>query len=253
MRISRTLFVVFLSLLLAACAGTNAQTKEDKNRFADTHVRLGVGYLQQGRLDDALERLLKALQVAPDYADAHSSIALVYDRLGNPQKAAHHFEKSLKLKPLDGATHNNFAVFLCQQGKMLEAEEHFLQAINSRNYQTPAQAWENLGVCALQIPDMEKAETYLRNALQIDPKLPVALLRMARISLEKNHYLSGRAYLQRYQAVSVMGPEGLWLGAQVERKLDDVDSAREYALQLRKRFPDANETRLMLEAGFLSL
>jgi type IV pilus assembly protein PilF len=245
----RSLIIVSLILLLAACAGGGAKGPDEETKFADTHVRLGLGYLQQGRLEEALDRLQKALDAAPDYPEAHSSIALVYERLGEPDNAARHFERALKLKPQDGPTLNNYAVFLCGQGQPLEAEKYFLQAIKSRNYPTPAAAYENLGVCALKIPDLDKAETYLRNALQLEPRLPVALLQMARVSLEKTRYLSGRAYLQRFQEVAAMNPEALWLGIQIEKKLGDRDALQTYAAQLRKRFPDANETRLLLESG----
>jgi len=209
---------------------------------------LGVGYFKQGRVEAALEKLLKALQAAPDYPEAHSSIALVYQRLGETEKAADHYRQALELKPDDGSIHNNYAVFLCNTGKPLEAEKHFLQAINSRGYRTPAEALENLGVCALQIPDFEKAETYLRKALQINKRLPGALLQMARVSYEKGRFMSGRAYLQRYQEVATMGPKGLWIGIQVEKKLGDNDAVREYESQLRKSYPDSDETRKLLEA-----
>lgn len=246
----RTLFMVCLCALLLACAGSSVERKEDNFRIADTNMRLGVGYLQQGRVDDALEKLQKALKAVPDFPEAHSSIALVYERLNDKENAAHHYEQALKLKPEDGATQNNYAVFLCQQGEIEKAEGHFLQALNSRGYETPAQAWENLGVCALRIPDIEQAEVYLRKALKIESKLPVALLSMARISLEKQRYMSGRAYLQRYQEVRTLGPDALWLRIQVEVKLGNKVSVRDYVAQLLNRHPDANETRLMQNAGY---
>lgn len=246
----RKLLIACVCTFLVACAGTSSERKENQYRLADTNMRLGVGYLQQGRIDDALEKLQKALAAVPDFPEAHSSIALVYERMNNTEKAAYHYEQALSLKPEDGATHNNYAVFLCGQGEFAKAEEHFMRALTSRGYNTPAQAWENLGACSLQIPDLEKAETYFRKALQIDPKLPVALLNMARISLEKQRYLSVRAYLQRYEEVRPLGAEGLWLGIQVEDKLGDQEAVRRYATLLLKRYPDANETRQMLEAGY---
>lgn len=250
---NRALLLVCLCGFLLACAGSNVQTKENKLRLADTNVRLGVGYLQQGRVDDALDKLQKALNAVPDYPEAHSTIALVYDRLGESDKAGEHFEQALKLKPEDGATHNNYAVFLCRQGKMPQAEQHFLKAINSRGYATPAQAWENLGVCTMRVPDLVKAESYLRKALQINERLPVALLNMARISYEKQRYLSGRAYLQRYQEVRNMGPDALWLGVQVENKLGNANAVQDYAARLRKHFPDSTEMQLLQESGLGNL
>ena len=249
MNLVRSLFVVGLSFTLLACASVQEQEREHKNQFriADTNVRLGLGYLKQGRTEAALEKLEKAVAAMPDYAEAHSSLALAYESNREPEKAAEQYRLAVELKPEDGSIQNNYAVFLCASGKFDEAEKHFLQAINSRNYRTPARAFENLGVCMMQKPDLEKAEVYLRKALRMDAKLPGALLGMAKVSVEKGRFMSGRAYLERRQEVAPLGPDGLWLGINVEKKLGDASAARNYETQLRKNFPDSNEMRLLLE------
>lgn len=240
----RRLLLLSFCVSLAACAGF-AKQADDRQRLAQTHVQLGVGYFQQGRVDDALVKLQKALDAEPEYAEAHSSIALVYEQLGENDNAEEHYERALELNPNDGATRNNYAVFLCRTGRAKEAEPQFLKAIQSRGYRTPERAYENLGLCAMQIPDAEKAETYLRKALQMNPQLPGALLQMASLSLDQGRYLSGRGYLQRYHEVQPPGPRSLWLGVQIERKLGDESAAREFALRLHRNFPDSDETRLL--------
>lgn len=242
----RLLLLVGVVLILTACGG-GVQEEKDKLHIADTNVRLGLGYLKQGRIEGALEKFKKALDAVPDYPEAHSSIALVYEQMGENAKAEGHYETALELKPEDGAIHNNYAVFLCRVGKFDQAEPHFLSAIKSRGYRTPERAFENLGICAMGSGNREKAETYLRKALQMDPRLPGALLQMAQVSYEKKQYLSGRAYLQRYQEVAPLGPDGLWLGIQVEEALGDKDMAREYALRLRKQYPDSDELKKLLD------
>ncbi len=244
----RTAFMIALSFTLFACATVQEQEREDKTRFriADTNLRLGLGYLQQGRDEAALQKLKKAVDAMPEYAEAHSSIALAYIRMDKLEKAEAHYQRAVELKPDDGSIQNNYAVFLCGQGKYVEAEQHFLTAISRRKYRTPAEALENLGVCMLQVPDLEKAETYLRRALRIDSRLPSALLQMARVSVEKKRMMSARAYLQRYQEVATLGPSGLWLGIQVEQTLGDMAAMREYKMLLRQNYADANEMHLLL-------
>ena len=241
----RLLIIVGMSFVLLACA--SAQEKKNNHKAAESNLRLGVGYLQQGRVDAALEKIKKALRAEPDYPEAHSSIALVYQQLGEDEKAEEHYETALELQPESGVIHNNYATLLCKMGKPLEAEPHFMQAINDRRYRTPAQALANLGSCLMQIPDFGRAEKYLRQALQINSTLPGALLKMVRISLEKKRYMSGRAYLQRYQEVARMDPQSLLLGMQVENSLGDKKTAMDYESQLRRDFPDSNETRKLLE------
>jgi type IV pilus assembly protein PilF len=238
------------SLMLFACASVQEQERENKLKFqiADTDVRLGLGYMKQGRDEEALKKLKKAVKAMPDYAEAHSSIALAYIRMEQPEKAAEHYRRAVELKPEDGSIQNNYAVFLCSQKQYAEAEQHFLTAIQSRKYSTPARALENLGVCMMEANDLEKAELYLRKALKVNPRLPGALLQMARVSVLKNNLMSGRAYLQRYQEVAPLGPEGLWLGIQVETELGDRNAVNRYKALLRQKYADSNEMQLLLDA-----
>ncbi len=245
----RVLVIVGMSFLLLACAGAR-QLEKDNQKIAESNVRLGVGYFQQGKVEDALVKIKKALKAVPDYHDAHSSIALVYQQLDQDEKAKEHYETALELQPDNGLTLNNYATLLCKMGKPLKAEAYFLQAINSRGYRTSAQALENLGSCLMQVPDFDKAESYLRQALQINPKLPGALLQMVRVGIEKKRYMSGRAYLQRYQEVAKMNPQSLLLGIQVETNMGDKKTVMDYKSQLRRNFPDSDETRKLLEDEF---
>lgn len=246
---TRVVLIILISFMLFACASVQEQKREDKLKFriADTEVRLGLGYLKQGREKEALKKFQKAIKAKPDYAEAHSSIALAYIRLEQPDKAAEHYRRAVELKPEDGSIHNNYAVFLCSQKQYAEAEQHFLTAIKSRKYSTPARALENLGVCMMEAHDLKKAETYLRKALKINPRLPGALLQMARVSVAKKNLMSGRAYLQRYQEVASLGPAGLWLGIQVETKLGDRNAVNHYKALLRKNYADSKEMQLLLD------
>ena len=246
---TRILVVVSISLLLFACAG--AQQKNENNlKIAESNVRLGVGYFQQGKVEAALEKIKKALKASPDYPDAHSSIALIYQQLDEDEKAKEHYETALELQPDNSLIHNNYATLLCKLGKPLEAERHFLQAINSRGYHTSAQALENLGTCIMQIPDFDKAEKYLRQALQKNPKMPGALLQMVRVGIEKKRYMSSRAYLQRFHEVAKVNPQSLLLGIEVENNLGDKKSAMDYESQLRRNFPDSNATKKIMDDEF---
>jgi type IV pilus assembly protein PilF len=48
------------------------------------------------------------------------------------------------------------------------------------------------------------------------------------------------------QVVSAPGPEALWLGVRVENRLGDRDSEASYAAQLHRRFPESNETKMLM-------
>ena len=250
MKLASAIISAALVYAVSGCASIE-QYKEDQEknvRVAETHVQLGVGYLQQGNLEVALEKLQKALDAKSDYAPAHSAIAVVYERLLKFDEADDHYREAIALDPEDGGAYNNYGVFLCNQGNAKEAEKYFLKAIETPRYPTPELAYENAGACVRKIPDMKKSEEYLEQALKLNPRLPVALFNMAEIRFEQNNYLSSRGFLQRFEAVSPHNAESLWLGILVERKLGDKNAESNYAKQLQTKFPKSEQFKLLINS-----
>lgn len=249
LRVVKALLVLFISMVLLNACAFMTGGKEDKNfQIADTNLQLGIGYMRQGRYEDALEKLNKAVHAKPDYADVHSALALVYEHMQEYDKADHHYYRALHLDPENGAHFNNYGAFLCRRGKFKKADTYFVKAINMPRYKTPELALENAGACAKQIPDREKAEEYLRKALSINPKLPLALSEMADLMYQKKNYMSTRAYLQRFGEVSKKyTPRSLWLGIQTERMLGDDQAEARYAKLLQSYYPDSLEFKRWLE------
>ena len=236
-------------LLLSACAGHQTPQEDNTERYAMTHVQLGIGYLQQGKPELALEKLKKALDIKDDFAPAHNAIALVYEKLQKFDEADDHYQEAIDLAPGDGGMYNNYGVFLCKHGRLKQAEENFIKALKTPRYNTPELAYENAGSCALQIPDIEKAENYLTNALERNPELPNALYNMAQVRFEQKRFLASRGFLQRFEAVSKHHAQSLWLGVRVEKQLGDVNAAKKYAKQLQSKFPKSNEFKLLLKTA----
>jgi type IV pilus assembly protein PilF len=250
-RLGKALRWTLGSLLLIGCqAGPIPESAEPQNvsRLAELYTQLGIGYLREGKYDIASRRLNRALELEPKYATAHHAMALLQEQLSRPKESELHYRRAIELDPTDSEALNNYGRFLCAQERLDEAETHFLQAVANPLYETPQAAFSNAGVCLFQAGDLDRAETYLRRALQADPKLPTALLTMAELSLTKQRPLPARAYLQRYLEGAPHSPRSLWLGIQVERELGDRSAASSYALLLKANYPDAQETRLLLES-----
>ncbi|MGD8570985.1 MAG: type IV pilus biogenesis/stability protein PilW [Gammaproteobacteria bacterium] len=239
-----------LIVLVSGCSTiAKYEAQQEKNRrVAETHVELGVGYLQQNQPEYALEKLKKAIDADSSYAPAHSAIAMTYEQLLKPELADYHYQEAISLNPEDGGLYNNYGVFLCKQGEFKKAEEYFLKAIDTPRYRTPELAYENAGSCVKRIPDMEKAEKYLTRALEKNPELPVALINMAEIRYQQEKFLSSRGFLQRFEAVSRHTAESLWLGIKIERKLGDENAVSRYAKLLQSQFPKSEQYKLMLNS-----
>jgi type IV pilus assembly protein PilF len=238
--------------LLAGCTpagGTRpVQHVAADPKAAELNMRLGINYLQRGDYAIALEKLEKALTQNPNLPSAHNTIAILYQRLNEMDKAEHHFEQAVNRQPDYSAAHNNYGVFLCQKKRYAEAEQHFLEAIKNPLYESPAQAYENAGLCVNRIPDQTLAETYFRKALQLAPQSSKSLIQMAKLRLLDIDYLDARSYLERYKQVAAWTPQALYTAIQIEYHLNDKNAVSSYALLLRGRFPDSDEA-LKVKAG----
>ena len=237
------LIILFASaFLLSAC--TSDVVKVDKSKESSRiNVELGITYMGQGDLNTAMNRLQKAIHQDPENPLAYSSMAILNMRLSQLDEAEQNFEKAIKIAPDNSSIRNNYGAFLCQQKRYQQAQEQFMQALKNPLYQTPEHAYLNAGKCT---DNKEEAEKYFRAALRNNPVFPGALLEMARLNLEKERYLSARAYLQRYHAVHEPDAVSLWTSIQVEKMLGDKDTMQKHALMLQHKFPDSEETRQYL-------
>ncbi len=204
---------------------------------AEANANLGLGYMQQGNYSEALIKLERALRQDPKLARAHHYIAELYSRLNEKQRADEHYTKALELDPRDASAQNNYGAFLCAQGRYEEAEPHFQAAVRNSLYNGRAESYENAALCASRAGDDARAERYFHAALELNPRLPRSLYRLAEINYHKQRYLPARAYLQRYEAVAPAVAESLWLGFRIEKQNGNEEAAAEYARQLERSYP----------------
>jgi type IV pilus assembly protein PilF len=181
--------------------------------------------------------------VDPRLPSAHNGIAILYEKLGELNLADKHYRKAIQLDAKDARALNNYGTFLCRTGKYKESEQYFERAASNPLYKQPASALKNAGICALKDNDPDKAESFFRKSLEVNPAYAPSLLQMAKLSYAADDYLKARAYVQRYLQIAEPTPETLWLAVRTERELGDANAAASYALLLRSRFPDSPQTQ----------
>lgn len=239
--------------LLAGCAsngggsaGTPVEATSHAQVVAKIHTELAASYFDRGQHGIALQEIEVALQSDSNYAPAFNVRGLIRMALREDKKAEEDFRRSLQLDNADSGAHNNYGWFLCQRGRENDAIAQFLEALKNPLYASPETAYVNAGVCSKKIGKLKEAEEYFQLALARRPKLPEALLGLADVSFAMNDYAGAKSYFLRFlQSSPELTAENLWLAVRIERKVGDRNAEASYALQLRKRFPDARETQLL--------
>ncbi len=253
MRSAAWIMLVLSGLLLAACGSRETQPARTGSavertspvRAAEINTRLGVGYLERGDVQLAMEKLLKAVEQDPSHAPAHLALGMIYERIGDSRRAVEHVQRAVRLAPGDGAAHNSLATLYCRFGRFKDADREFQLALEDPFYRTPDLVLANAGACAKRAGDMESAERYLRSALDIDPRSPVALYHLADLSYQQGDAFRARAFIQRLESIVEPDAGTLMLAWRVETALGSVQDAERYAGLLRARFPDSDEAQAL--------
>jgi type IV pilus assembly protein PilF len=215
----------------------------DNRRRAEIRASLAGEYFQRGSLQVALDEAQTAIREDPTYSPAHNMRGLVLMELGEDAKARAAFDEALRLAPRDPEVLNNYGWFLCRAGDQARAMEMFATAQATPLYATPEKPLLNAGLCARRLGRNDEAEVHLRRALAVRPDLPSALLTLAEVAYEGGRYAEADALFFRYTRLAEPPLPALALGVRIARAAGDDALAASLTAQLRRRFPDARETR----------
>ena len=241
------LIPVLISMLLIGCVTTNSSdlpvSEKDAARL---NLDLGISYLRQGELEQAMYKLQKSIDIEPDNATAHRVLGMVYERMDDIKNAEKEYRLAVKQAPDDADALNQLGSFVCMRGDVRESLKYYDRALKIPRYKSRYQIYTNAGTCAKEI-DLALAESYLRKGLAENAVNPEGLYQMADVTYRREVYLQSRAFIQRRLAVAPASPDVLWLAYRIETALNDKLSAEDFSTQLLKEFPASAEAGLLLE------
>jgi type IV pilus assembly protein PilF len=251
--------IMLLSTVLSILSGcvSNSSTERSNgdipNRMTQTerakaHTDVAVEYFRSGRLGVALDSVQQALAVSSEYSPALNMRGLIYMELQENIKAKESFEAALKYAPADSDVLNNLGWFMCQRGDISKSMEYFRQALRNPLYSTPERALLNGGICARKLGDLPAAELNLLAALDRNPQLAQAQLQLADIEFSKGKMREAGERMTRYLNLDTApSVETLLLAVKIARGQGDRNQEASYVQQMRKRFPESELTRTVLE------
>lgn len=224
-------------------------SNESENR-ARVHVDLGMAYFEVGRYDVALDEGRTALNESQNYAPAFHLMGLVYMMIGENASANDFFSRALNVAPGDPDFNNSYGWFLCQQGREDEALDRFARAARNPYYRYPARPYTNAGLCLEKLNKDVEAEKQFLFAVQADPANGQALYQLAAIAYRRNDFQGAHDQLVRLHQQLRPTAASVWLGLRAARKLGERNAEASYAEQLRSRFADSAELKLMLQGKY---
>jgi type IV pilus assembly protein PilF len=246
--------------LLAGCAappgGGDREIRTDSDQTnaekrARVRLELAAAYFARGQANTALDEIKLALAAKPDLPEAFNLRGLVYAGLGESQLAEQSFQRALQLNPRDGDTLHNFGWYLCQQRRFDAADQQFTAAMAAPQYTEGPRTLLARGLCQARAGRWQEAERSLGRSFELDPSNPAAAFAYSEVLYRRGDYERARFYVRRLNGqVEQSNAQSLWLAARIERRLGNMPGVEDFARQLRDRFPDSPEARLLQRGQF---
>jgi tetratricopeptide (TPR) repeat protein len=133
--------------------------KVKKLKHAPSNCKMGIMFLQNNLIDDAIEQFTLAIQNDSEYLNAYNLLGLTYIQIGQYKKAYQVYNRALEKEKKYADIHNNFGVALLHENQFKNAMREFQEAlkINSKY----AEAHYNLGTLYFKSTIFDKSDEFL--------------------------------------------------------------------------------------------
>jgi len=123
-----SLIIVF-SVVMFGCATGSKPTSTGPSQKASTYYQKGVSLSREGKYEEGLKALKKAVRLYPQYGNAYYNMGIVYYELDRVREAVEAYQKAIEIKPGDAAAHNNLGNVYLRQGQLSAAIVELEQAV----------------------------------------------------------------------------------------------------------------------------
>jgi Tfp pilus assembly protein PilF len=205
---AKAIAVLSICASLAFCASSQAKIQRAREKDPKYQYNVGLFYLNQNKVDEAVKNFVKALSLDTRYYLAWNALGLAHSMRGRLDESVKAYQKCLEVNPQFTEAHNNLGA-VYQEMKLLDkAEEEFKKALLDLNYQNRELPYFNLArLCVLQ-GRLDEAYENVEKSLQIQPRLAMGH-NLKGLILERRNNLA-EAIASYEQAVKIVPEEVLF-------------------------------------------
>lgn len=212
-------------------------------------LALSRALTEQGRLQEALEPVLRAVEMAPDVAAYRVAAAYVLHRLGEHDAAREQLDQALALDPLERTAPLMQVKILLEQQRSEQALELAQTLVTSRR--GDPHALNALGLAQVAVGDEGKARITFEAALEADPRSPDAALSLAKLELRDGDTQGARELLEGVVAAVPGHVEAILALAELDALGADISGQQQRLREAVETFPDELRLRLALARSYL--
>lgn len=176
---------LFLIVFLTGCATTATNVNKDKG---DSHYKMGLAYLNTPEDYMAMSEFQKAKEANPEDHRVYYAISAFFIKKGKLSDAEENIVKALNLSPDNAEYRNTYASILAGQGKIESAISEWKKALEDPSYPSVALVNYNIGLAYFNTSRYSQALKYLNDSVKMNPKViaPILTLYRTYINLKDN-------------------------------------------------------------------
>lgn len=166
--------IVLICLNLTLCASPQKKIEKVREKDPQYQYNMGLFYLNEGNINEAIRYLNDSLSLKPDYDHALTALGLAYSMKGDFKESIKYLQKSLTINPSLTEAHNYLGVAYQEIGLLDEAEREFRIAIMDQNYPSRFLSYYNLARLCFTRNMLKEALEYIERALELNKNFRMA-------------------------------------------------------------------------------
>ncbi len=236
---TKALAVMMICVGLAFCASSQAKIQRAREKDPKYQYNLGLYYLNQSDVENAMKYFLKSLALDTRYHLAWNALGLAHSMRGRLEESAKSYLKCLEIDPQFTEARNNLGTVYQEMNQLDKAEVEFRRALADLTYQNRELPHFNLARLYVLQNRLDEALSSVQSAIQIKPRLAMAH-NLRGLIFEKRDNL-GEAIASYQEAVKIWPEDALFNFnlAVAYFKNGDYARAREIFTRIQGKVTDA--------------
>jgi type IV pilus biogenesis/stability protein PilW len=190
-------FVIALFIIGSFCISGCSSSQVSSESDANYHNKMGMAYLNEGKLQLAYVEFQKAMQKDPNNKEVLYNLGITSIRLEDYESAKNYFVRTVKLAPDFADAQNNLGATYMQLGQWQLAIDSFRRALANPLYRTPELAYYSLGISLYRLGIYEKALDSFKDSIRRERSFPLPYYGMALVYNKLERYGEAAEALDR--------------------------------------------------------
>ena len=190
------------------------------------YVKKGTNYLAEGRIDDAIKNLEKAVEIDPSNSAIHNNLGLALNESGDKKAAIRSFQDAINLDPKNSFAYVNLGRSLRSDGDIEGAKDCYEKAIGlDGDSSVSAVAYNDLGTLFMET-NKSAALNYFLSALNSDGELSAAYENLGKVLAGANFSVAkpfvNEAVIKLLRQENLVSPRYIYSAIASILKLDPI-------------------------------